>query len=184
MPRRKNLPLLIFMVLILAFVPALLAARPVSAKVELNAGKGEAVWFFRSCHPGRPGAVAKWALDLDPSMRNQTSLQFQVQNAYPRYQLNCELYFANTGKFPIAVKNISVYNPNPDDLILTAIMAHPEKGRAIQPCGSRPRWGNHPASLPFNCQAKLKLVLTIGPNVGENIRLDFSVQVRVEEKRK
>jgi len=182
MPRRKNLPLLIFIVLILAFVPALLAARPASAKVDLKAGKGEAVWFYRSCTPGKPGATATWMVELNPYVSSRTSLNFQVKNAYPGYQLVCELYFANSGKFPVWVKEITVYNPNAGDLILSATVAPGEQKKILQPCGSKPGWGRNPGGLPSNCRSKIKLVLIIGPSVKENSRLDFAVRVRLEEK--
>jgi hypothetical protein len=179
---RKNLPVFLFIALVMAFVPALLNARPAGAKVDLHAGKGEAVWFYRSCTPARPGAVAAWKVEPNASVPSRTSLNFQVKNAYPGYQLQCELYFANTGKFPIWVKEISVYNPTTGDLLLSAAVAPDQHKKILQPCGFKPNWGKNPANLPSKCWSKIKLVLTIGQNVKENIRMEFSVRVRLEEK--
>jgi len=166
----------------LAFVPALLATRPAAAKIDLHAGKGEAVWFFRSCNNGKTGETAIWAVDLNPSLSNRTSINIQVKNAYPGYQLVCELYFANSGKLPISVKDITVSNPNSSNLFLSAIVAHGEQEKVLQPCGSKPGWGKNPSNLPSNCQSKIKLALTIGPKAEENSRMYFAIRVRLEEK--
>jgi hypothetical protein len=182
MPRRKNLLALAFSILILALFPALLSARPAQAKVDLQAGKGEAVWFYRSCTPALPGAAATWKVELNPSVSNLTSLSFQVKNAYPGYQLACELYFANSGKLKIWIKEIRLYNPNDEDLLLSAVTPSEEQGKLLKSCGFRPAWGKNPISVPSNCQSKIKLILTIGPNADENSRLDFAVRVRLEEK--
>jgi hypothetical protein len=182
MLRRKKLLVFFFIALIVAFVPAFIAARPAEAKVDLYAGKGEAVWFYRSCTPARPGAVATWKMEPKPSAPSRTSLNFQVKNAYPGYQLHCELYFANTGKLPIWVKEITAYNPNSKDLLLSATIAPGEYKKILQPCDSKPNWGKNPASLPGKCWSKIKLTLSIGQNVKENSRLDFAVRVRLEEK--
>jgi hypothetical protein len=163
-------------------VPALLDARPAGAQVDLQAGKGEAVWFYRSCTPAKPGAVATWTVEPNPSVPSRTSLIFRVKNAYPGFQLHCELSFVNTGKLPIGVKEISVYNPNSSDLLLSAAVAPDQYRKILQPCGSKPGWGKNPSSLPSKCWSKIKLVVTIGPRVKENIRMDFSVRVRLEEK--
>jgi hypothetical protein len=181
---RKNLLIFIFIALILASVPALVAARPAEAKVDLHAGKGEAVWFYRSCTPAKLGAVATWSVDLDPAVHSRTSLKFQVKNAYPGYQLICELYFANSGKLPIRVKEISVYNPNSKDLILSAVAAPGEQKKILQPCNFKPAWGRNPAGVSSSCRSKITITLTLGPNVKENSRLDFAVRVRLEENPK
>ena len=182
MIHRKNLLVFIFIAIILAFVPALIDAHPAGAMVDLNAGKGEAVWFYRSCTPGKPGAVATWAVDLNPSVPNRTSLNFKVKNAFPGYQLVCELYFANSGKLPVWVKEITVYNPNSSDLLLSAVVTPGEYKKLIQPCGSKPSWGKNPASLPSRCWSKIMVSLTIGQKVKENFRMDFAIRVRLEEK--
>jgi hypothetical protein len=179
---RKNLFVILFIALVMAFVPALLNARPAGAQVDLHAGKGEAVWFYRSCTPARPGAVATWKVEPNPSVPSRTSLNFQVKNAYPGYQLVCELYFANTGKIPIGMREITVSSPNPKELILSAAIAPGEQRKILKPCGFKPSWGKNPASFPLNCQSKMKLMLTIGPNVQENSHLTFSVQVRLQAK--
>jgi hypothetical protein len=80
------------------------------------------------------------------------------------------------------VKEITVYNPNNKDLLLSAGVASGEENKILQPCGSRPGWGKNPASLPSRCRSKIKLTLTVGQNVTENSRLDFAVHVRLEEK--
>lgn len=182
MPRRKNLVLPTCIVMFLAFVPALLSTYPAAAKVDLHAGKGEAVWFFRSCNNGRTGETVISAVGLNPSVSNRTSINIQVKNAYPGYQLVCELYFANSGKLPISVKDITVTNPNSSNLFLSAIVARGEKGKVLQPCGSKPGWGKNPSNLPPNCRSKIKLALTIGPKAEENRRMDFVIRVRLEEK--
>jgi hypothetical protein len=182
MHHRKNLLVFIFIAIILAFVPALIDARPAGAMVDLHAGKGEAVWFYRSCTPAKPGAAATWTVEPNPSVPSRSSLKFQVKNAYPGFQLHCELYFANTGKLPIWVKTISVYNPNTGDLMLSAAVAPSEQKKILKPCGLKPGWGKNPSSLAAKCWSKIRLVVTVGPNVNENIRMDFSVRVRLEEK--
>jgi hypothetical protein len=182
MPHWKNLSLLTFIALILAVVLAMLLTRPSEARVDLHGGKGEAVWFFRSCSPGRGGEAASWAVDLNPSVSDRSSLKFQVNNAYPGYRLYCDLYFANSGKSPISVKHISVYNPDSGDLSLSAKVAPGEDRKVLRPCGSKPLWGKNPTSLPTQCRSKIQLALTVGPDVKENSRLDFAVQVRLEEK--
>jgi len=182
MPRRKNLPLIIFIVLILALVPTFFTTHPAAAQVDLKAGKGEAVWLFRSCQSGKPGAVANWVVDLNPSAPSRTSLNIKVKNVYPNYQLICDLYFANSGKLPILVKTITVTNLNSGNLILSATVPADEQKKIIQPCNSKPSWGKNPASLSPKCWSKIKLILTVGPKVKENISLNFAIQVRLEEK--
>ena len=182
MARWKNLSLLAILAIILAFIPALLNARPAAARADLNAGKGEAVWFYRSCTPAIPGAIATWSVDLNSAVPDQTSLNFQVSNAYPGYRLTCELYFANSGKQKIWTKDVTVYNPNSGDLILSAVIPGEEQGRIIKSCSFTPTWGKNPVSVPSNCQSKIKLTLSIGPDVQECSRLDFAVRVRLEEK--
>ena len=182
MRRWKTLFLLALVAIILAFIPVLLSTRPAAAKVELNAGKGEAVWFYHSCTSMQPGAAATWVVDLNPSVPDGTSLNFQVKNAYPGYQLVCELDFANSGKIHFGVKEITVYNPNAEDLSLSAALPREERGKILKSCGFRPAWGRNPLSMPSDCRSKIKLTLTIGPNVEENSRLDFAVRVRLEEK--
>jgi hypothetical protein len=156
--------------------------RPSAARVDLFAGKGEAVWFFHSCSSGRAGDAAIWAVDLNPSVSNQSSLRFQVKNAYPGYQLHCDLDFANSGKSPISVEDIAIYNPNSSDLSLSVKVAPGEHQKVLQPCGSIPSWGKDPTSLPDQCRSKILFALTVGPDVQENSRLDFAVQVRLEEE--
>jgi len=182
MPRRKNLFVLASIALALAFTPALLAARPAAARVELTGGRGEAVWFFRSCTPGQPGSVATWTVDLTPDVPNQRALNFQVENAYPGYQLECDLYFANSGKVPFSVKEITIQNPNSGDLALSVTVAPGERRKALQPCGSKPAWGTDPASLPRSCRSKIELTLTVGSQAQENSPLNFAVQVRLQEQ--
>jgi hypothetical protein len=181
MPNRKNLPLFALLVLSVVLVSAFLAARPTSAKVELVAGKGEATWFYSLCQPGRPNPAATWTVGLNPLVSNRSSLKIRVENAYPSFQLQCDLHFANSGEVPFKVKEISVYNPNSGDLVLSVTVAPSENGKVISPCRSRPRWGVHPSSLPASCRSKINLALTIGPQVDENSRLDFAVRVRLEE---
>jgi hypothetical protein len=176
-----SLPFIRLIVLILAGVAALIAAQPTAAGVDLNANYGEALWFFRACQPEPLGDTATWRVDLNPVAPNRRSLRVQVENAYPGYQLVCELHFANTGQFSIAVEDIQVLNPHPGDLVLAATVAPGEQGQVLRPCGGRPHWGQDPASLPANCQSRINLALTIGPEVGEGQRLNFAVQVRLEE---
>jgi hypothetical protein len=178
---RKKL-LITFIALILALVPAFLAARPAGAQVSLQAGNGEAVWFYRSCIPGNSGAVATWIVAPNPSILNRTSLNFQVKNAYPGYQLVCELYFANSGKIRFSVKEITVYNPNSTALSLLAVVPAGEKDKVLQSCGYRPAWGANLTSVPSGCRSKIKITLTLGQNVQENSRLDFAVRIRLEKK--
>jgi len=182
MPQRKNLPLLIIIILILSIVPAFLAPRPAAARVELDAGRGEAVWFFRTCVSDKAEQVAAWAVDLNPSATGRNSINIQVRNAYPGYQLRCDLYFANTGKIPLSVKGISVTNSNPGDLVVSAQIAPGEQPKVIKSCGSKPAWGKNPAALQGNCRSIIKLVLTIGPQAQEKSVIDFTVRVRLEEK--
>jgi hypothetical protein len=182
MPRWKNLLLFAILAIILAFIPALLATRPAEAKVDLYAGKGEVVWFYRSCTPAKPGAVATWKVEPNPSISGRTSLNFQVKNGYPGYQLHCELYFANTGKLPIWLKEITIYNPNSKDLLLSAAVTPGDHKKILQPCGSKPDWGKNPSGLPSKCWTKIKLTLSIGPNVKQNSCLVFAVRVRLDEK--
>lgn len=182
MPRRKKLVLLTCIVMFLAFVPALLSTYPAAAKVDLHASKGEAVWFFRSCNNGKTGETAIWVVDLNPSISNRTSINIQVKNAYPGYQLVCELYFANSGKLPVSVKDITVSNPNSRSLFLSTIVVHSEQGKVLLPCGFKPGWGKNPSNLPSNCRSKIKLALTIGPKAEESSHMYFSVRVRLEEK--
>ncbi len=182
MPRHKYLPLLAFIVISLVFVPVFLNVRSAVAKVDLKAGKGEAVWFYRSCNDGQTSAVATWSVDLNPAVTNQTSLQMQVGNAYPGYQLHCTLYFANSGKLPFVVKDIMVANPNSNNLSLSAGVPAGEQSKVLQPCRFRPAWGVNPTSFSSSCQSKINFTLTIGPGAQENSRMDFAIQVRLEEK--
>ena len=182
MPRTKRLLIPILLALIVAFVPTFFSPHPAAAKVDLYAGKGEAVWFYRSCTTLKPGIVATWSVEPAYSLLTPTSLKYQVRNAYPGYQLQCELYFANTGKLPIRVKTINLGNPNPGTLILSATVAPGEQNKTLVPCVSKLSWGKSPASLPSNCWSKIKVVMTIAPHVKENIRMEFSIQVRLEEK--
>jgi hypothetical protein len=105
-----------------------------------------------------------------------------VGNAYPGYQLTCELFFANSGRLKIWAKDVTVYNPNSGDLLLSAAVPREEQGKILKSCGFKPTWGKSPTSVPSTCWSKIKLTLTIGPNVQENSRLDFTVRVRLEEK--
>ena len=182
MARGKNPSFLAFIALVLALFVTFFSTHPAVASANLNCSTGEAVWFYRSCTSGKPGAPATWVVDLNPSVFDKTSLNFQIKNAYPGYQLVCELHFANSGKLPIWVKEVNVYNPNARDLTLSAVLPPGEQKKVLQPCGSKPTWGKDPASLPSNCRSRIKLVLTIGLNVRESSRMEFAVRVQLEEK--
>jgi hypothetical protein len=182
MKGRKKLLVFILIALVLASVPAFLAARPASARATLKADKGQAVWFFRSCEDGHTGEVATWAVDLAPGVTDQTSLRIQVGNAFPGYRLSCSLYFVNSGKIPFLVKDITVNNPNSEDLLLSATLPRAEQGRVLEPCRYRPIWDSIPLSVPCACRSRIDVTLALGPNVDENSRLDFGIQVRLEEE--
>lgn len=182
MVRQKHGSTFIFIAIILAFIPTLMTIRPATAMVNLQYGRGEAVWFYRSCTSPIPGTVANWTVNLNPSVSNGTSLNFRLNNAYPGYRLTCELYFANSGKLSFAVHEIKVYNPNPDDLHLSATVAAAEQNKIIQPCNSRPAWGMDPSRVPAKCQSRIKVILALGQNIAQNNRMEFGVRVRLEEK--
>ena len=165
--------------LLLAGALAFLQPQPASACIDLQ---GDAAWFYRSCQAGEPGPAASWTVKLDPAVPGQKSLSMQVENAYPGYQLECDLYFANNGELPFFVKTIEVLNPNPSHLALAAALAPGDRGKTLQPCGFAPAWGQDPAQVPPDCQAKIHLSLAVGPEVAENQSLPFTIQVYLREK--
>jgi hypothetical protein len=109
------------------------------------------------------------------------SLRIRVENAYPGYRLACDLHFANSGQIPFLVKEIKIVNPRPIDLSITALEGPPAR-RALKPCGYAPRWGLLAERVPAACRSVVKITLALGPNVSENSRLDFVVQVILAEK--
>jgi hypothetical protein len=182
MAYRNTLLFFVLIALVLALISVVIDASPAAAKANLQYFSGEAVWFYRSCSTGKSGTIANWIVELNQRVKDQSSMIFQVNNTYPGYQLACELYFANSGKVPVSVKEVTLYNPNPGELTLSAGIAPGEQKKIIQPCGFKPTWGRNPANLPSSCQSKLKLVLTIGQRASENSRMEFAVQVRLEER--
>ncbi len=178
----KFLPLLSVIVILLAVGLTLFKTQPADACINLDPGRGDAVWFYRTCSISQPGTLASWDVGLVSSRQGAKSLGIQVENAYPGYQLQCDLYFANTGQFPIGVDQINLINRSPHDLILTAVEGPGMQGKVIQPCGSTPAWGKNPSRLPSSCWSKIHVTLTLGAQVKEKIDLPFSIQVKLEQK--
>jgi hypothetical protein len=155
---------------------AFLWPRPTSACIDL---KGDAAWFFRSCQAVDPYSAASWQVDLDPGRK---SLSLQVENAYPGYQLECDLHFANNGRMPFKVNGIQILNGNPEDLVLSAVLAPGGEGKTIKPCGYTPRWGRKPGTVPLACRSNIHLSMAVGEQAEESADLPFTVQVLLQEK--
>lgn len=175
-----SLPRLIAAALVLVAGGLFLLARPTSAKVDLSAGRvGDAAWFFRSC--SSPQGGASWQVELNEATKKQKSLSIQVDNAYPGYRLDCDLYFINSGRVPLRVKHIKILNPKPDQLTLTAREDGPA-GKTVQPCGYMAKWGSNPRDVQAACRSKISFALTVGARVKENAHLPFNIHVELEEK--
>jgi hypothetical protein len=181
--RWKHLPILITLAVLITAGLAAWLAQPASACVDLQPGRGDAAWFYRTCSSPQPNAAAQWRVELAPGKSGQKSLSVQVENAYPGYQLECDLYFANSGRMPFNVKNITILNANPSDLSLSAVEGSARRGKTLVPCDFLPRWGLNPAQVPLACRSSIHFLLSVGRNVKENIRLPFTVQVQLDEKR-
>jgi hypothetical protein len=179
---RVRLALLTLIALLLALSAALIVTEPTSARVDLTTAQGEAVWFFRACQPAQPGDVAAWSVQPAPFSLVPRSLRFRITNAYPGYQLRCDLVLANSGETPIAATAVLVHNPYPAGIAISAGVAPGALNRVLAPCGLRPHWGRDPASLPANCQLAVAVTVTLNPDVAENLRLDFGVKVSLEGK--
>jgi hypothetical protein len=157
-----KLSLLAAIALLAASALAFLWARPTAARAELLSARGAAAWFYRACRSVPPDAPARWSVE-------------------PGYRLACDLHFANSGQIPFLVKEIKIVNPRPIDLSITALEGPPAR-RALKPCGYAPRWGLLAERVPAACRSVVKITLALGPNVSENSRLDFVVQVILAEK--
>jgi hypothetical protein len=146
-----------------------------------GSGRSGPVWFFRSCDdPEAEGKdVATWA--VEPNGRDQTALRMRVNNAYPGYQVYCELHLANGGNAPVEVTGVNVLNPNPQALTVTAQEDPAQASKVLRPCGSTPAWGTRPSHVPAQCRTEVQLTLQVEPGAAENSRYGFSVEVRVEQ---
>lgn len=144
-------------------------------------GRNGAVWFFRSCDDPEVGGkdVAVWA--IEPNGRDQTALRMRVNNAYPGYQVYCELHLANSGNVPVEVTGVNVLNPNPQALALTAQEDPAQASKVLRPCGFTPAWGTRPSGVPAYCRTEVQLTLQVAQGAAENSRYGFSMEVRVEQ---
>lgn len=157
-----------------------LLAQPAQASVELQTQEGDAVWFTRECATETPLAV--WSVEPDPDEPEGKSLVFKIENAYPGYHLACDLFFANRGQSPFRVREISITNPNPDHLMLTAVEG-PVAGKNLVHCPNSAdlSWGADPAALPENCWSTIHLSLTIGPEAQQKTQYPFTVEVKLDK---
>ncbi len=144
-------------------------------------GRPGPVWFFRSCDDPEAGGknVAAWA--VEPNGRDQTALRMQVNNAYPGYQVYCELHLANGGNIPVEVTGVNMLNPNPQALAVTAQEDPAQANKVLRPCGFTPAWGTRPSRVPAQCRAELQLTLQVEQGAAENSHYGFNVEVRVEQ---
>lgn len=175
MPPIKH-PLLILATILIAGGLTVQWVQPVSACIELQ---GNAAWFYRSCS-AQPGSAATWQVGPDPSKPGRKALLFQIENAYPGYKLECDLYFANGGDLPFTVQSLRVTNFNPQNMTITAVET-PHKN-TISPCNIPPAWGRNPSLVATACRSKIHVSLTIGQNVDEDASLPFGVQVGLRQK--
>ncbi len=144
-------------------------------------GRTGPVWFFRSCDDPEAGGkdVATWA--VEPNGRDQTALRMRVNNAYPGYQVYCELHLANSGNVPVEVTGVNVLNPNPQALTVTAQEDPAQASKVLRPCGFTPTWGTRPSRVPALCRTEVQLTLQVEQGAAENSRYGFNVEVRVEQ---
>lgn len=144
-------------------------------------GRTGPVWFFRSCDDPEMGDkdVATWA--VEPTDRDPTALRMRVNNAYPGYQVYCELHLANGGNVPVEVTGVNVLNPNPQALTVTAQEDPAQANKVLRPCDFTPSWGTRPAHVPARCRTEVQLTLQVERGAAENSRYGFNVEVRVEQ---
>jgi len=180
--RRISPFLLAAAALIAATAFLLVRSSPTSAHIELRAGTGSAVWFFRACNDVETTDVAVQTVALDTTKYGQKSLRINIGNAYPGYQLRCELYLANNGNKPIQVNSISVFNLNPGDLTIKAVENAGDQDKTLKPCGFTPEWGTQPNKVPLSCRTKINFNLSIGPGAEQDARMYFGILMHLGEK--
>lgn len=174
--------LLLTAAFLLVGVLAIQLSPPTSASVQFY-GRGKAVWISSTCSSPQPNTAARWTVKPDPEIPGQEKLIFRVENAYPGFNLECDLDFANTGNFPFRVTRIKVINANPLDLTVLAVIKPAGQGRMILPCGSPPYWGIPLNTIPAACREQVRVSLTSGENIAESTAFLFAVQIKLEEKR-
>jgi hypothetical protein len=167
---------------LLSGVLAFLEVYPTAACFDLQTGRGAAAWFWRTCSSPQANSAATWSIERKPGQNGEKTLSFQVGNAYPGYRLECDLYFANTGRVPLRVRGVSVINPHRGDLAISAVEA-PVRGKTLQPCVRAPAWGANPNRVPAACRSKVHVSMRVGPDIQQNANFPFTIQVRLDEKR-
>lgn len=148
----------------------------------VQTGEVDPVWFFRSCDdPEAEGKdVGTWTVVPDPADPKRETLLVAIGNGYPSYEVYCELHLANNGTIPVKVKEVSVLNPNPEALTVSAV--HEEDGgeKVLQPCGFTPEWGTKPNEVPAHCRTEIQLTVHVEAGAEENSIYEFSVEVHLE----
>ena len=115
------------------------------------------------------------------SGEEQTALSFNVENTYPGFNLECDLYFANAGEIPFSFASVEAANRNPDALILAAAEVPAADHDQISPCSFTPAWGTEPALVPADCRSAIHVSLTIASQAEQNMSLPFGIQVKLTQ---
>ncbi len=146
-----------------------------------STGGTGAVWFFRSCDDPETEGKDVGAWSVAPADREQKTLQVTISNGYPGYEVYCELHLANSAAFPLKVTSVSVINPNPQALTVTAQEDPAQAGKVLQPCGSTPAWGTTPAHVPARCRTEIQLTLHIEQGAAPKSSYGFTIEVKLEQ---
>ena len=160
---------------------AIFCPRPAVARIGLDAGSGEAVWFNFTCTDEETVDVAAWHVQQDLTDSTRQTLVMQVENGYPGYKLACQFHLANTGSLPLRVFDVQVLNLHPTEINIQANESPPDAGKLLQPCLVSPLWLTPPDQISPLCRTTINLTVQVKPEAGQDAAYGYGIEVILTE---
>ena len=138
----------------------------------VETGNVDAVWFAAACTenpfdvpPGEFEGKDVASVTAVPDPADQEILIVTLENAYPSYEIDCQVHFANNGTIPIKIRGITKDDPNGgviSEVLIDGI------GSQLEPCGFTPTFPTSPAVVPLDCQSAMSLVVHVEQEAEQN----------------
>jgi hypothetical protein len=139
----------------------------------VETGNVDGVWFAAACSenpfdvpPGEFEGKDVGSVTVAPHPSDQEILIVTVENAYPSYEIDCQVHFANNGSIPFKIRGIS--GPTPDPAPDISVGLSDGIDQQLEPCGFTPTFPTSPLLVPDNCEAAMSLVLHVEQSAEQN----------------
>ncbi len=138
----------------------------------VNTGTVDAVWFAAACSenpfdvpPGEFEGKDVGSVTAVPDPADQEILIVTLENAYPSYEVDCQVHLANNGSIPVKIRGISEVDPNGG--VVTEILQNGIASQ-LEPCGFTPTFPTSPSAVPQDCQSAMSLVVHVEQEAEQN----------------